>query len=977
MRKLRFLLLSLILPVSAVLPAQTPIENNQGTTLYYTFEDTFNSATVEPHPDAKYAGAVNIPEQVTHNGKTYDVKRIADKAFLNQRNIVEVTIPKTITHIGGHAFKGCDALKVVNYNANNCIEGATRTGNQISSAFEDCKGIVNLNLGNDVVNIPEYLFWGCTGITELTIPENVKRIGGGAFIDCAGITRLNFNAVRCTSMYTKNGAKVTPAIVNSQISEVRFGPLVTAIPDYAFFGFGSLTTITIPNNITMIGGAAFQECRALTSVIFNAEECNVAHSMNGDNIIPSFNNPSITHVTFGSKVTRIPDYLFWGCSGLKEVIFSENVERIGVSAFFGCTGITSVTISESVESIGANAFGKCPNLTSVRFNAINCTNMSSVEGGQPVAAFDNPAITSITFGNEVKRIPDHAFEGCGGLTAITIPETVEYIGYRAFYGCRSIEKLVIPEHVHSIGGLAFSGCDKLYHLTFNAKNCSGVTKIENGKHLSAFASCQSLKDVVFGPEVTIIPDYIFDGCSAIERVIIPSKVRSIGSFSFKDCNDLTMIDYRAENCESVTSDGSTQSGLSSKTLVTLIIAEGVRNIPPYAFDGCTRLSAVNLPSTVETIGHFAFADCASLKKIVIPAGIKNIDGGAFQGCLNAKQVNFNATDCRRMGTIIEDEFVPVFTNAAVQQVVIGANVESVPDYAFQDCASIEKLSIGKNVKRIGKLAFKGIKSLSVITIPENIESIGGAAFADCENLEQINFNAINCHSAFDIIADTVTYPFVGKNKIEYIVFGKKVTSIPEGMFYNCQVMSEVTIPRFVTTLGGMAFGNCPQLQNVIFDADDCNNAASKIDGEMRSAFYGSDQISYVEFGNIHILPDYLFKDCAAIKKMLLPTTIDRIGAHAFDGCTSLTRLQIPENISAIGEYAFRNTGLTTLAIHEYLTEIGEGAFDGCFQLGAIRCKKQNQSFFVKGGILYTADGSRIVALPASMNDKVQQPAKRK
>lgn len=975
MKKLRYLLFMATVIVAGLTNAQTAIDNGQGTTLYYTFDNNTQSATVVSESGIKYAGAVVIPEQVSHEGKTYDVKRIANNAFLGQKDIVEVTIPKTITHIGGHAFKGCDGLKVVNYNANNCIEGSTRSGNQILSAFEDCKTIVNINIGGDVVNIPEYLFWGCTSITELTIPENVKRIGGGAFIDCSGITRLIFNAAQCTSMYTRNGSKVTPAIVNSAISEVSFGPLVTSIPDYAFFGFNSLTNITIPNTVNMIGGAAFQECRSLTSVIFNAEECKVAHAMNGDNIIPSFNNPAITHITFGDKVTHIPDYLFWGCSGITEVKFAANVERIGVSAFFGCTGLTSVVISESVESVGANAFGNCPNLTSIEFNALNCTNMSSIEGGQPVSAFDNPSVTSIKFGNEVKRIPDHAFEGCSGLTSITIPETVEYIGYRAFYGCRSIETLIIPEHVQSIGGHAFAGCDKLYKLNFNARNCSGVTKIDGDEHQSAFEGSQSLKDVVFGPEVTIIPDYIFDGCTAIERVTIPAKVRSIGSNSFRGCTDLTSIDYRAENCERVTSEGSTQSGLSSRSLVSLTIAEGVRNIPPYAFDGCTRLSAINLPSTIESIGHYAFADCSSVKKLVIPAGVKNIDGGAFQGCLNAKQVTFNATDCRRMGTIVDTAFVPVFTNAAVQQVIIGSNVETVPDYAFQDCASIEKLTFGKAVKRIGKFAFKGIKSLSVITIPENVEIIGGGAFADCENLNQVNFNALNCHSSFDIVADTITYPFVGKNKIEYIAFGKKVTSIPEGMFYNCQLMEELIVPRSITSMGGKAFGNCPLLQNVIFDADDCANAASKINGEMCSAFDGCEAITFVEFGNIKTLPDYLFKGCKNLNKMILPTTIERVGSHAFDGCERLTRMQIPENISAIGEYAFRGTGLTTLAIHEYINEIGEGAFDDCYQLGAIRCKKQNESFFVKGGMLYTADGSRIVAMPAAMNPKIQQRKK--
>ena len=976
MRKLRYLFLTLVLVISALVSAQTAIDNGQGTTLYYTFDADNLAATVVPMAGSQYAGAVVIPETVTHEGKTYDVKRIADKAFFGQRSIVEVTIPKSITNIGGHAFKGCDGLKIVNYNANNCIQGSTTTKEGICSAFEDCKSIVKLNMGGDVVNIPEYLFWGCSGISELTIPENVKRIGGGAFIDCSGITRLTFNAIQCTSMYSKNGSKVMAAIVNSPISEVTFGPLVSAIPDYAFFGFRSLSTITIPKSVKIIGGKAFNECRSLTSVIFNATECSVAHSMDDDNIIPSFNNPAITHITFGDNVTRIPDYLFWGCSGVTQVTFADNIERIGIAAFFGCTGLTSATISKSMESVGANAFGNCPNLTTVHFEAINCMNMSTSEnGGKPVSAFNNPAVTSVVFGNDVKRIPDHAFEGCTGLTAITIPETVEYIGYRSFYGCRSIETLTIPEHVRSIGGHAFVGCDKLYKLNFNARNCSGVSKIEGDKYQSAFANAQSLKDVVFGPEVTIIPDYLFDNCLAIERVTIPTKVRSIGSNSFKDCKGLSKIDYQAERCETVVSEGTTSSGLRSQSLVSLTIAEGVKVIPPYAFEGCVRLAAVKLPSTIETIGHFAFGDCASLKEIVIPEGTKNIDGGAFQGCLNAQKVVFNAKDCRRMGTVVDTSFVPVFNDAAVKQIVIGAGVEAIPDYAFMNCRSVEKLSLGKSVKNIGKFAFSGIESMTMVSIPESVEKIGGGAFANCENLYQVNFNAINCYSAFDIEADTVTYPFVGKNKIEFILIGKKVTSIPEGMFYNSRVAQELYIPKNIATIGGKAFGNCPELQNLVFDAVDCTNAASKIDGQMYGPFDGCDKLNFVEFGKIMTLPDYLFKNCKGLSKTIIPYSIERIGNYAFDGCESFVRIVIPENVIAIGDGAFRGTGIKMLSIHEYINEIGVGAFDDCFQLASIRCKKQNINFHVKDGMLYTAEGDRIIAMPASMNNKVQQRKK--
>jgi len=98
----------------------------------------------------------------------------------------------------------------------------------------------------------------------------------------------------------------------------------------------SVTSITIPDSVTSIGGSAFQECTSLTGVI-----------------IPN-------------SVTSIGQYAFYGCTGLTaDLTIPNSVTSIERYAFDSCTGLTSVSIPDSVTRIGLLAFAYCTGLTSV------------------------------------------------------------------------------------------------------------------------------------------------------------------------------------------------------------------------------------------------------------------------------------------------------------------------------------------------------------------------------------------------------------------------------------------------------------------------------------------------------------------------------------------------------------------------------------------------------------------------------------
>ena len=985
MKSLKSIFFAVGLLLSTMSFAANVIPNNEGVNLFYELNNETKLATLVASEGDAYRGVVNIPENVTFEGVTYDVATIAKETFKDCKDLTEISIPKTVTKIGGHAFKGCDNLRTVNYNANNCASAADVKGKSVYSAFEDCKSITTVNFGGDVVIIPEYLFWGCTGLTEVTIPENVQQIGGAAFMDCKAISKITINAIKCIRMSSDNNR---PAFVGAPITTVEFGPLATTIPDYAFYGCKTLTSVTIPENITAIGGAAFQNCPNLTTVVFNARNCTVAHTILGDNVTPAFNNPAITRVEFGPMVNNIPNYIFWGCKGITDVVFGDNIETIGQSAFYGCTSLNNITIPEGVTSIGGRAFANCKSLNTITFNALNCVNMVTMENNVPMPAFENNALSAVNFGNKVEVIPDYAFSNCPNLKTFTIPASVRHIGYKAFFGCKALQSVTIPEGVTSIGGLAFADCNALVDVIFNATRCTGASKIENGQPLSAFHNSKSIKNVTLGADVETLPDYLFFGCSSLNTVNIPQKVKTIGNNTFAGCINLTTINYNSERCEETLA-------FNGCSVVNLTVGNNVKSIPNFAFTDCVRLNDFVLPSTVENIGKYAFKGCANIKKITLPEQLKTIEGGAFEDCGNLREVYFNAIDCKaiveysdnalkqdnspllaelanpekyaneQLAAIDSQLFIiPVFHNTSLRKVILGPKVETISDYMFYQCHDIEEATFNKVLKTIGKFAFYEARSLRYIYLPETLETLGGASFGECELLATIDFNAINCTSASTIEGDSVLYPFIGDNDIFTVIIGKKVTSLPEGIFYNCQYLSEVAISKSITSLGGLAFGNCPELSLVYFDATECPNAHSTINGKNYGPFEGCNNLTEASISaKINTLPDYLFSGCAGLKKIELPEKVTRIGDYAFRGCLGLKKIIIPETVETIGDGAFMNSGLTAISIHEFLSEIGEGAFDGCKSLTKITLKKKNKYYTMVGTSLYTADKSTLVAKP--------------
>ena len=368
------------------------------------------------------------------------------------------------------------------------------------------------------------MFYGLSSLTQVTVSEN-----NNSFSD------MGKNVV-----YDKLSKAVVAACSTSEIPEETI-----KIEAYAFSGT-SITSFSVPDNITEIWEGTFYGCRNLTSITIPEGVTSIGEQAFSD-------CSSLTSITIPEGVTSIGSSAFSGCSSLTSITIPEGVTSIGSSAFSGCSSLTSITIPEGVISIGDNAFYGCSSLTSI-------TIPEGVTSIGDRAFHYCSGLTSITIPESVTSIGSYAFQSCSSLTSITIPEGVTSIGSSAFEGCSKLTSITIPEGVTSIGDNAFYGCSSLTSITIP----EGVTSIGQ----NAFYSCSSLTSITLPSTLTSIGSYAFSYCSNLAEITINGNISTLDSYAFPDCSNLTKLTL-GSNVTSLPSNLFTSINLTNLTEIVV------------------------------------------------------------------------------------------------------------------------------------------------------------------------------------------------------------------------------------------------------------------------------------------------------------------------------------------------------------------------------------------------------------------------
>ncbi len=284
-------------------------------------------------------------------------------------------------------------------------------------------------------------------------------------------------------------------------------------------------------------------------------------------------------------------------------------------------------------------------------------------------------------------------------------------------------------------------------------------------------------------------------------------------------------------------------------------------------------------------------------------GWSDAQDGTGKGYVPGRRFWENVTYYGKWNDYIIEDGVLVAVNKARMKgdVTIPNGVTNIGYEAFEDCTGLTSVTISEGVTSIGRNAFFGCTGLQSVTIGEGVTSIGRDVFGHCEGLHTVNWNAINCTEAGDLVNSI----FRKCNQLTTVNIGEKVQTIPDCAFYECTGLKEITIPDSVQSIGEGAFFNC--------------NSIEVIKVKQGNPNYKSNGNCLIEKST-----NALILGC---KNSVIPNYVTNIGDDAFYGCTGITSVTIPDSVQSIGYWAFYGcTSLQTVTIGDGLQSIGDDAF---------------------------------------------------
>ena len=384
---------------------------------------------------------VNIPA---------NVETIEQYAFyLNDKRNTPIVFPSTLKTIGHYAF--CENRRVKSVTFSNGLETIG------SRAFSDCNDIESISLPETVTTMYDRAFQSCDSITQFTFPSSITAVPEAVLYHCDKLQSVTLAAG--TTSIADDAFENCPQLSDMNLAEQTS---LTSVGNYAFFNTG-FVNVTLPNSITDMGWAVFQNCKKLESINVPTgidyvpydycEDCNNLRSVQMHDGIRTIrhdaflNCDSLVNIELNDQITSIENRAFQRCQKLNLPKLPDALTNLEYQAFHLTSSFTTpITIPAGVTYIGDNCFNGSAIKTVVMHDGL------TLGGG---VFRNNDSLSSVRLPQDLTTIPNHTFYKCGGLKQIDLPETLTRIEYSAF-DLSGLESIELPENLTHIGSYAFA-----------------------------------------------------------------------------------------------------------------------------------------------------------------------------------------------------------------------------------------------------------------------------------------------------------------------------------------------------------------------------------------------------------------------------------------------------------------------------------------------------------------------------------------
>ncbi len=572
---------------------------------------------------------------------------------------------------------GCDSVLT--------ISGSGEMADWNPSAYpwnEYIYAIKSVIIGDSVTHIGRNAFYEFAALTSVNLPESVASIGEGAFEGCTSLPVVD--NLRYVGTYLVEAADKTLSTYTIREGTKWIGSRA--------FSNCAMTSISIPNSVTEIQGAAFYRCSSLRSIELPSGLTRIAHQT-------FLLCDSLQSVIIPDGVTEIDYEAFEDCRSLESIEIPNNVTHIWYGAFAGCRSLTSVTIPSSVLEFSynprhkdaASSFAGCTGLTAINVSPYN-PNYCSIDGvvftkdvqkliqypGGKQGAYTIPdgvrvidewsfnecfGLTSVTIPNTVRTMKDFAFSYCYALSSVTIPSSIDTLGYGVFEGCSGLTSITCEAvELPSMDGHVFDGVDKsiplyvpaesieYYRAANQWKNFTNILPIPSVQYTISVAVNDSNYGTAYGSgtfaeDSTVLiwatPNYGYhfvrwsDGSRTNPRRIeVTQDSTFIANFA------VDRIGYCGDSLALIWEYDATAKALT-------ISGNGALN-SNYTFgaEAPTAVENLIIAEGVTAIGQNAFANYATIKHISVPTTVARIHSQAFYDCVGLEEIySYRETPC--------------------------------------------------------------------------------------------------------------------------------------------------------------------------------------------------------------------------------------------------------------------------------------------------------------------------------------------
>ena len=888
------------------------------------------------------------------------------------------------------------------------------------------------------VVIPEYIeaidekaFNTLDSLEKVVIPSSVQSIALSAFYNCENLTEIELPFVgtsretpgRLVDIFTNSASKVTKitltegdgihdaAFANcTALKDVRFPSGITYIGEKAFYNCKKLTSFTVPDSVTEIGKGAFDDCLALESITlpFVGSDAEGALSSVFGYIFGAdsyLQNPTAVPSSLETVVltggTAISDNSFRGCSKIITVVLPETLTSLGASSFKGCDSLVEIynysdialevgvahasLITENALVIHTDPDAESPVRRADGFVFFRNGDTDTYtlmrytgEGGDVVfpETLDGSAYT-------VTQINERAFYGRTDITSISLPEGVRTVGESAFSGCTALKTLTLPASVEVFPYTAISGCTSLVFNVSGGANYLGNTLFPY--HILVSISTNDLTEFKVHDSTKLILKNAFSSATNIETLTLPAGILHIDLSAFSSS---TKVKYLTAPAHSLTS-------IPNTDLISVVVNGGVE-LPEKAFYQATRLQAVTLPDTIETIGQSAFLGCRSLKSLDL-SNITAIGASAFEGCSALESV----TLCK----LTEISELCFKNCVALKSVTFNDGIVKVGRDAFYGCSALSSVHVSSlhmienivfanesaNPLYFAKSLYVNGEKITSLVIPEgnqplkpfvyagiNVTSLSIApgvevdinSFLSCASIEKLAASAdilqyipTSALKELDIIAgEVVPAAFTKAFLLEKVTLGESIKTVSDRAFSPCAALKELHILSDAVAFGENAFYSSNiKLEKIFVEAPETwlnmsfiNEKSNPIKDAELYTHKGEKVESITIPASVTEVPAYAFFKCASLKNVYFESPDTTVGENAFSFIkfdmlgihtsqinifsTHISSLKGVEILSGevIPERAFyRAEKLESVILCDSIKEIGSYAFNECYSLTSI------------------------------------------